>query len=59
MCTYAEAMVLKGLERGIEQGLEQGRQAEEINTKREKARADAAEARIRELEAQLAAMSNS
>ena len=43
VCTYAEAMVLKGIKQ------------ERDNTKREKQRADAAEARIRELEAQLAA----
>ncbi|MCR5203654.1 MAG: type III polyketide synthase [Lachnospiraceae bacterium] len=46
MCTYAEAMVLKGIE--------QGRQDEMANTEREKRRADAAEARIKELEEKLA-----
>ncbi|MCR5203455.1 MAG: hypothetical protein K6E47_00185 [Lachnospiraceae bacterium] len=62
MCTYAEAMVLKGIEQGIERGIEQGleqgimqgRQDEMANTEREKRRADAAEARIRELEVKLA-----
>ena len=63
VCTYAEAMVLKGLEQGLEQGLKQGinqgREEERTNTLRERQRAEAAEARIRELEALLANNSNS
>ena len=58
MCTYAEAMVLKGLKQGLSQGLEEGREKgreeERTNTLRERQRAEAAEARVRELEALLA-----
>ena len=58
MCTYAEAMVLKGLKQGLSQGLEEGREKgreeERTNTLRERQRAEAAEARVKELEALLA-----
>ena len=45
----------EGLEEGREQGLEQGRAEERINTERERKRAELAEARVKELEALLAA----
>jgi len=65
VCTYAESLLLKG----INQGFDQGRNEEKVNIEKEKLRADsetrraddairraeAAEARIRELEAELAA----
>ena len=49
MCTYAEAMVRKGLEQGYEQGYEQAR--EEVE--RERQRANDAEARLNNTEAEL------
>ena len=53
MCTYAEAMVLKGIERE-----KVNTEREKVNTERERKRAEAAEARVRELEALLANSSN-
>lgn len=45
----------EGLKEGIEQGIEQGRLEERANTEREREARLAAEARIKELQAQLAA----
>ncbi len=45
----------EGLKEGREEGLKEGREEERENTLREKSRADAAEARVKELEAMLAA----
>ena len=44
---------------GREEGFEEGRKAERNNTLREKKRADNAEARVKDLEAQLAEKNNS
>ena len=46
----------EGIKEGRRFGLEEGRKAERANTAREKARADAAEALVAELKAQIAAM---
>lgn len=43
----------QGMEQGLEQGLEQGRAEERRKTEAERMRADAAETRIKELEAQI------
>ena len=43
----------RGLRQGMEQGLEQGRAEERRKTEAERMRADAAETRIKELEAQI------
>ncbi len=47
--------IREGRREGIQEGRREGIQQERINTKRERDRADRAEARIKELEAQLAA----
>ncbi len=47
----------KGIQEGMQKGIQEGIKKERINTEREQARADKAEARIKELEEQLAAMS--
>ena len=67
VCTYAEALVLRGIKQGIDQEIintEKEKNRADAETQRanaetqranaESQRADAAEARIRELEAQLA-----
>ncbi|MCR4851008.1 MAG: hypothetical protein K5870_07080 [Lachnospiraceae bacterium] len=51
--TIAEKFRQEGRREGIQEGIKK----ERINTERERARADKAEARIKELEEQLAAMS--
>ena len=50
----AEEGHAKGLEEGHAKGLEEGRAEERLNTEREKARADAAEARVKEAEQEIA-----
>lgn len=56
LTTFDEKAYEEGLrEEGFEKGRAEGRAEERANTEREKRRADAAEARIKELEAELAA----
>ena len=45
-----------GLEKGLEQGRKEGRKLERANTQKEKQRADAAEAKVAELEKELDAL---
>jgi hypothetical protein len=55
--TIAEKFRQEGRREGMQEGIQEGIKKERINTEREQARADKAEARIKELEEQLAAMS--
>ncbi|MCR4851009.1 MAG: hypothetical protein K5870_07085 [Lachnospiraceae bacterium] len=47
----------EGIQEGMQKGIQEGIKKQRINTERERARADKAEARVKELEEQLAAMS--